>query len=327
VPAQVPTSPLTAPPAAARPPHGMGRRPLHATAEERAARCLSADTLRSLRADFEIDGFCVLGSVLEPSTLDRIATGLDVLAAQQGATRVLRQSPEERGWHLNAGMPRTDEFVDASIVANPLLEQLVAGLLGPRPFMSFFMANTNATVESSGPRREGSDTQGLHADGPWAFPDRASAATAGDMRWPHGATSLVMNFGTEDLGEHNGGTEIWPGSHLVEEVLPIRSRPPSVDGETPPTMEELEAQRRETQPPVSAVVPRGGVLLRAYQPSLVVCMSLCVCVQPARGNFVCCCSQPRPADRIGPLRRLPTVQETSGCGTAASGTRPTDRVT
>lgn len=217
---------------------------------------------------------------------------------------MLRQPPAERSWHLNAGLPRTGDFITSDIVANPLLEQLVVALLGGsggtggsdgggasaqvggghddgRPFMSFCMANTNATVDSSGARREGSDTQALHADGPWAFPDADSAATAtaGGRAccWPHRATALVVNFGTEDVGPHNGGTEIWPGSHTVEDVLPIRSRPPpppppplpagqaasAPPPPPPPTMESLGERRRQAgHPPVCAAIPRGAVLLR-----------------------------------------------------------------
>jgi hypothetical protein len=162
---------------------------------------------------------------------------------------VLRQPPAERSWHLNAGLPRTGDFITSDIVANPLLEQLVVALLGGsggtggsdgggasaqvggghddgRPFMSFCMANTNATVDSSGARREGSDTQALHADGPWAFPDAdsAAAATAGGRAccWPHRATALVVNFGTEDVGPHNGGTAIWiaHGGGRASDTLP-----------------------------------------------------------------------------------------------------------
>ena len=76
--------------------------------------------------------------------------------------------------------------------------------------MSFCMANTNATVDGSGPRKEGSDTQNLHADGPWAYPDPAAAAAVGEP-WPHRATGLVVNFGTDAIDAAVGGTEIWPG--------------------------------------------------------------------------------------------------------------------
>ena len=106
---------------------------LTATAEEQRDGRLGPATLAGLAADFHAQGYCVLGGVLPGSTLDRLAGKLDLLAAQQGATRVLRQPPEQRGWHLNAGMPRTAAyFDDSTIVANPLLEQAVAELLGPK---------------------------------------------------------------------------------------------------------------------------------------------------------------------------------------------------
>jgi hypothetical protein len=152
------------------------------------------------------------------------------------ATQVLDREPSERGWHIGVGIPRSAPFMHASLVANPIIEQAAAAILGPEPFLSFCNANTNATCSGSGERGEGSDTQALHGDGPWAFASAAEAAEAG-YSWPHTATSIVVNFGTESITAGGGATEIWPGSHLVQEGNPWRRANQPLH----PTTEELSA--------------------------------------------------------------------------------------
>ena len=100
---------------------------------------------------------------------------------------------------------------------------------------------------------------------------RAAAATEYRLR-----ATVLLESGAHAEGLHR---TLWQGA-LTPTLVDLAGLCALYTGAVapidapPPTMEELEAQRRETQPPVSAVVPRGGVLLRAYQPSLVVCMSL-----------------------------------------------------
>ena len=57
---------------------------------------------------------------------------------------------------------------------------------------------------------DGRTPVGLHGDGRWAFANPAEARAAGDPRWPHDPTQVVVNFGSEACTEANGATEIWP---------------------------------------------------------------------------------------------------------------------
>ena len=53
--------------------------------------------------------------------------------------------------HLQLGPPRTAPWVSAAFVANPLIEQVAADILGQGAFMSFYNGNCNSpnSVENS----------------------------------------------------------------------------------------------------------------------------------------------------------------------------------
>ena len=183
---------------------------LNVTGAERAAGALGDETLDRIVSSVRERGYVVLGPVIGTEALDRLGPELDLICAGLAATQVLEREPAERSWHLGAGVPRCAPYMHADFVANPLIEHAVAALLGEGCFMNFCNANTNATCPSSGARAEGSDQQALHGDGRWAFANADEARAAGDPRWPHGPTQVVVNFGSEACTEANGATEIWP---------------------------------------------------------------------------------------------------------------------
>ena len=231
--------------------------------EERVRGQLSASTLACLRADLRAHGWCLLGrGIISESALDTLGRDLDLICAGLAASQILDRPEAERSWHMGAGVPRCSPYMHEDFVANPLIEHAISELLGPGAFMSFCNANTNATCSSSGARADGSDTQALHGDGRWAFATPAQAKEAGDPRWPHDATQVVVNFSNADVGKWNGATEIWPGSHAVQEVAALENQAGKAGEGGAATIQELADLRRESVPPVAAAIPRGGVLIR-----------------------------------------------------------------
>jgi hypothetical protein len=192
------------------------------TPEEREAGALHGEKLAQLQEDMRRYGFCLLGPVIRDEALNQLGPELDLICAGLAATQVLERPPEQRSWHLGAGVPRSAPFMHAEFVANPLIEHAVTALLGKGAFMNFCNANTNATCPSSGPRAEGSDVQGLHGDGRWAFTSPEEARAAGDSTWPHAATQVVVNFGSDECNEENGATQIWPCGSLLPSRVPRR---------------------------------------------------------------------------------------------------------
>lgn len=109
------------------------------------------------------------------------------------ASIILGRGGQDRGafgnGHLQLGPPRTSPWVRSEFVANDLIEQVVAAILGPDPFLSFYNGNCNTP---------GSGSQKLHRDSsPWG--------DAGSPEFTK-TTTLNVNFSTRAITAANGAT-------------------------------------------------------------------------------------------------------------------------
>ena len=84
-----------------------------------------------------LSGFVVVQNVISHEVLDSLAVWCDLHAAQQVAAKLAKDSVGDGGGSFAGGFPRTAPYVREEVVANPLIEQLVAAILGPGAFMSF----------------------------------------------------------------------------------------------------------------------------------------------------------------------------------------------
>lgn len=105
------------------------------TAAEHAAGQLGAEKLQRLARHFATTGFITLCNVVpDHGLLARLERGLDIAAAIQ----LLQKGPED-GWRTQRTcgplLPRTAPWVDRSVVASPIIEQLVVHLLGGAAFI------------------------------------------------------------------------------------------------------------------------------------------------------------------------------------------------
>ena len=169
----------------------------------------------------------VVEDAIPERVLDHLAYRLDFDAAHQVASE---QKYQERGvfghGHLQLGVPRCAPWVHGEVVANPILEQLAAAVLGPC-FLGFYNGNTN--TPQSGAAFD-NHSQPMHADGDWVWKNEAEAAAAG-VPWPPPATGVVMNFGVDDITDLDG-TEVWPG------------KPPAPQRPCPAASQRLFSTRR-----------------------------------------------------------------------------------
>jgi hypothetical protein len=200
----------------------------------------------------------VVEDLIPGPVLDHLAVRLDFDAAHQVTSE---QKYAERGvfghGHLQMGLPRCAPWVAEEVVANPIMEQCAAAILGPC-FLGFYNGNTN-TPQSD-------QAQPMHADGDWVWKTEAEAAAAG-RSWPPPATGVVMNFGVDDITEADG-TEVWPGSHIDVRVPGRATRTGEQRGGlgTGLTLEEqypeVVEDRRATNSPVRSTIPKGAVAIR-----------------------------------------------------------------
>lgn len=203
---------------------------INVTPTELASEKLTAHHLNQAIKGIIDDGYIILTNVVSHDCLDIIhermeADSQELIAAQKwgGAGRV--------EGHLQQGPPPFAPYVHRDIVANPFAIQVTHAILGDGMYNRFYNGNCNCP---------GSSTQPLHADGPHLWKDLPLA---------HPPVSLVINVSPVDTTVENGATEIWPGTHRIPNIFN-------------PISAAQEAARREIVPPVQAVTPKGGLVIR-----------------------------------------------------------------
>jgi Phytanoyl-CoA dioxygenase (PhyH) len=195
--------------------------------DEYIARRLSNETLKKASRAIAVDGFAILGGVIDPTVLDAMKPKLDEDTAEllrRGEWAGSHQFPG----HLSQPMPRTKEHIYGEVVINPLVIQVTSNILGAGVHNHFYNCNTNMP---------GSDQQPLHRDAPHLGPDPI-----------HPILSIVINVSPADVDESNGATELWPGTHQIPGSTRVTAK--------------AEAERRALVPPVRALSRKGDAVLR-----------------------------------------------------------------
>jgi hypothetical protein len=200
---------------------------LQVTEAEYDARRLDDETLKAAVNAIRVDGYVILGGVVDPAVLDAMKRKLDEDTAELLSRGGWGDTGELPG-HLSQSMPRSREHIHSAVVTNPLVIQVTAEILGQGLHNHFYNCNTNMP---------GSGTQPLHRDAAYLWPDPI-----------HPVMSIIVNISPIDVDESNGATELWPGTHRIL-------------GSTRVT-EAAEEERRAVVPPVRAVTRKGDAVLR-----------------------------------------------------------------
>lgn len=200
------------------------------TPAELAQEQMTAEHLAQAVKAVRVDGFVVLADVVEHAHLDQLRERMDADSQSLINARKWGGAGEIPG-HLQQGPPPFAPYVFRDIVANPFAIQVTKAILGEGAYNRFYNGNANCP---------GSGTQPLHGDTPHLWQDMPHA---------HPTASLVVNVSLVDVTEENGATELWPGTHLI----PVNRGPITAT---------LEAQRRESVPPVRANARKGSLLIR-----------------------------------------------------------------
>ncbi|MCB0122448.1 MAG: phytanoyl-CoA dioxygenase family protein [Caldilineaceae bacterium] len=214
------------------------------TQDERNAGTLTPEKLKRIRSSFATTGYAVVSRFIPPAICELLLQAVheDVALVRARPEPTLHEQRTGVG-HLQLGLRRCAPFVKAEIVANPLIESIVAALLGPGAWLGFYNGNVNTP---------GSGSQPLHYDRPYAWKSEAEATAAGQP-WPPPTITVSCSVALFDITAESGATEIYPGSQRETAVADWPR------GERVEYHPELIAQ---WGPPSRMAIPAGGICFR-----------------------------------------------------------------
>lgn len=173
---------------------------------ERSAGQLSKASLATAVRTFRDVGMVVLENALDLKFVavlrDAEIKARERYIASKGGLKALEGKTFGKN-HVGFFPPLLPPFSDPQVVANPFAVQIMTELLGGDLQCSFY--NDNVAYPGSG-------TQPLHRDTRPLF--------HGELNVPTPTVQLVLNIPLCDFTEENGSTEIWPGTHLIVDVVP-----------------------------------------------------------------------------------------------------------
>lgn len=207
------------------------------TPEELETKKMGSHNLQTAVEALHRDGIVVLTNAVDVAHLDKLN------ARMVPEARELYARP---GTHRNFGASTgniqqepvlEDGYVFEDVLANPWAADAIQCMLGPRPALRFYSANTAFRAEGRQPP---------HIDIDFDFP-----------RVPFG---YCVNVNLVDTSAGNGATEVWLGTHADTDrgVLDRTVSHKQIRADL------LEA-RRAVSPPVQPSLPKGSLIIRDFR--------------------------------------------------------------
>jgi ectoine hydroxylase-related dioxygenase (phytanoyl-CoA dioxygenase family) len=185
------------------------------------------------------DGIIILDNAIAPSHLTAINAVLspeaELIAA--GPTHHFNFGRETR--NMDQAPPPTKDLMFKDVWCNPFAAAVLAAVMGPQPVVHY--ANGNTALKGTG-------RQPVHSDCDFKHP----------IFFPH---AYVININLVDVGEENGATEVWVGSHHVSTAESHVSDDGDGEGMLKIRDECLEERCRHS-PPVRACTKKGSLVIR-----------------------------------------------------------------
>ena len=204
---------------------------------EQADGAFSAESLERLCEDIRMTGYAVVGGLVAPETCALINESvLEDVATVLATGQPTAHEKATASGHLQLGARRYAPYVQPDLIANPLIESVVAAVLGQGAWLGFYNGNVNC------PR---SGYQPLHYDRPFSWTTPEDAAEDG-RPWPPPTTTLSCSIAVTDINAEAGATESYPGTQNEVAVAQLSSRrladnPELVESWGPPTRMEIPA--------------------------------------------------------------------------------------
>ncbi len=211
--------------------------------KDRDAGTLPVEILEAVNDAISMQGFAVIGGLVSAQTRERLYDSVleDVEQIREPGKLTPHEERTAEG-HLQLGLRRYAPFVCEDLVANPLIESVVAAVLGSGAWLGFYNGNVNCP---------GSGDQPLHFDRPYSWRTEEEAA-AHNQPWPPPTTTLSCSVALNDISAETGATEIYIGSQRETAVATWTTN--RLGGHP----ELIEAWG----PPARMEIPAGGVCFR-----------------------------------------------------------------
>ncbi|MFP6808069.1 MAG: phytanoyl-CoA dioxygenase family protein [Pseudomonadales bacterium] len=178
--------------------------------EEKYTGIVTAEKLSAIVEQIQTVGFAVVANLVSKDVCDLLDESVqaDTIKIRETGKPTAHERNTGQG-HLQLGLRRFAPYVNADLVANPIIESIVAGILGKSAWLGFYNGNVNCP---------GSTYQPLHMDRPFSWKTPEEAVQAGQS-WPPPATTISCSVALEEITVENGATEIYPRTHHATEVI------------------------------------------------------------------------------------------------------------
>lgn len=203
------------------------------TPEELTTRKIGSHSLQAAVEALHRDGLVVLKNAVAVDHLDKLNARMVPEAQELYARPTTHRNFGDKTGNIQQEPVLEDGFIFEDVLANPWATDVIQCMLGPRPTLRFYSANT--AFKATG-------RQPPHIDVHFDFP-----------RVPFG---YCVNINLVDTSPSNGATEIWLGTHTNTGHDVMRDGQIDLD---------LQRERREVRPPIQPTLPKGSLIIRDFR--------------------------------------------------------------
>lgn len=203
--------------------------------EELRTKKIGSHNLQAAVEALHQDGLVVLKNAVDVDHLDKLNARMVPEAKELCERPSTHRNFGQTTGNIQQEPVLEDGYIFQDVIANPWATDVIQCMLGPKPTLRFYSANT--AFKATG-------RQPPHIDVDFDFP-----------KAPFG---YCVNINLVDVTPENGSTEVWLGSHADTDVGVL-------DTEEYQIRPSLQRQRRKTRPPVQPSLPKGSLIIRDFR--------------------------------------------------------------
>ncbi|KAH9884251.1 hypothetical protein F4778DRAFT_566273 [Xylariomycetidae sp. FL2044] len=207
------------------------------TPEELSTKKLGSHNLQAAVEALHRDGLVVLKNAVDPAHLDKLNARMVPEAQDLYARPTTHRNFGDATGNIQQEPVLEAGYVFEDVLANPWATSVIQCMLGPKPALRFYSANTAFRATGRQPP---------HIDIDFDFP-----------RVPFG---YCVNVNLVDTTPENGATEVWLGTHADTDrgVLDPAVKHKQIRA-------DLQERRRAVCPPVQPSLPKGSLIIRDFR--------------------------------------------------------------